>query len=372
MLFLTRFISLIFALMLAPHLTLAKTVPATSIGHHAVFAMTNDPVNNKIIRYTRSADGRLINKTEISTHGKGSGGNIIDPLGSQNALLVFKHGKWLAAVNAGSNEISLFRILPNELKFSSKIASGGELPISISYFNNYIYVLNQGGKLSNPRISTFKLSSKGKLIALPEADHNLPLSQYAQLSVDPYGVVLALTDKGNQQILVFRHHLKGKIDPVPVIVPSNGKTPFGFTVDVIGHLTVAEAAAGAVSTYRLGMIKHGLKLVSASIPNHQKATCWIVQTRGGYTYTSNTASNTISAYKVWAETGKAKVINEVVGNGSSPTDLAVTSSNNFVYSLNPGDGSIHMFKINRFNGYLLDLGKVEAGLPRHAQGLAAT
>src|SRR5437660_5354191 len=75
----------------------------------AVFAMTNGADNNEIVAYTRAADGSLHENRSFQTGGRGSGG-ITDPLGSQGSLTLTQDHSLLLAVNAGSGDISVFRV----------------------------------------------------------------------------------------------------------------------------------------------------------------------------------------------------------------------------------------------------------------------
>ena len=67
-----------------------------------VYTTTNSAAGNSVLAYDRSADGSLSPAGSYATGGTGSGGG----LGNQGGLVL--SGNWLAAVNAGSNEVSLF------------------------------------------------------------------------------------------------------------------------------------------------------------------------------------------------------------------------------------------------------------------------
>ena len=90
----------------------AQVVPhiyAQAADQHAVFAMTNSVEGNQIIAYSRAADGSLIERNQIATGGRGSGGTT-DPLGSQGSLTLSQDHSLLFAVNAGTGDISVFRV----------------------------------------------------------------------------------------------------------------------------------------------------------------------------------------------------------------------------------------------------------------------
>jgi len=75
----------------------------------AVFAMTNTAGGNEIIVYSRAADGTLTFQNAFATDGLGQTTEPDDALGSQNPLILSPDRRWLLAVNAGSDTISVFR-----------------------------------------------------------------------------------------------------------------------------------------------------------------------------------------------------------------------------------------------------------------------
>jgi 6-phosphogluconolactonase len=328
----------------------------------AVYTMTNSAAGNEIVIFDRDAKGMLTSAGSISTGGLGSGGGL-DPLGSQNSLLLSPDGRWLLAVNAGSDEISLFRVLPDGLVLADKVFSGGNFPVSLTIFHNLVYVLNAGG---TPNITGFILTHTGELFPIADSTRSLGAGGFAQVGFDPQGRMLVVTDRANR-ILVFLLGKDGTPSIGSVISPSSGPVPFGFVFDQRGYLLVSEAS-GAVSSYDI-LSDRILGVISGSVTNGQTATCWIAA-NAQFVFAANTGSNTISVYKVKAGKGILTLLDPIAGSGDLPIDLAVGNNGRFLYVLNAGDGSIGMFQINP-EGILLDLGRIEGGLSIHAQGMAA-
>jgi hypothetical protein len=107
----------------------------------AVYTQTNAPTGNAIAVFYRSANGVLSPAGLVPTGGAGTGGN----LGNQGAVVLSQDNRWLFAVNAGSNDISVFAISPKGLILVDRAASGGVLPVSLTLHNDLLYVLNAGG-----------------------------------------------------------------------------------------------------------------------------------------------------------------------------------------------------------------------------------
>ena len=71
--------------------------------------------------------------------------------------------RFLIAVNAGSNEISVLQIKKNELEIVDVVNSGGIRPISLALHDDLLYVLNEGG---TPNITGFDFDEDGTLTPL--------------------------------------------------------------------------------------------------------------------------------------------------------------------------------------------------------------
>src|SRR5437660_10571970 len=121
-------------------------------GWRAVYTLTNQVAGNAVAVFNRAADGTLTAAGTIATGGTGTGAG----LGSQGAVALSDDGRRLFAVNAGSNDVSVFDIGPAGPALARRPAPGGTPPISLTVHGNVLYVLNAGG---NGNISGFTLGS---------------------------------------------------------------------------------------------------------------------------------------------------------------------------------------------------------------------
>jgi len=337
----------------------------------AVYTMTNAADGNKVVIFNRDEDGTLKKAGSVSTGGAGSGPNPalggLDPLGSQHSLVLTRDGRWLLAVNAGSNEISAFRVLPDGLELVGKVDSGGKFPVSLAVFHNLVYVLNTG---TPPNITGFNLSHTGRLTPLAGSTRLLiSTGAFAQVGFGSQGNTLVVTDKAGNDILVYSVNEDGLPTASPVTSPSNGKTPFGFIFDRRGHLLVVEAGTNAVSSYNI-LTDDTLQLINGSVPNGQQAACWIAANERGDVFTANPGSGTVSAYRLMAGSGQVTLLDGAAGTGNKPLDLAVTPNGRFLYAVDPAGGGIDAFGIEE-NGSLTNLGPIDGQLSISAQGIAA-
>jgi len=316
----------------------------------ALFTMTNSASGNEVLVFERSSDGTLSLQGAYSTGGLGTGAG----LGNQGGLILSRSGRLLLVCNAGSNDISLFKVKRNGLDLLDRVPSGGETPISVSVRGRLVYVLNGGG---DGNISGFVLRRHGQLWPLDESSRPLSGSGTgpAQISFSNNGRVLVVTEKATNQILTYKVNHRGLTDG-PEVFASSGATPFGFAFSRKGYLIVSEAFGGAAnasatSSYRV-YNNGGLNVISPSVATNQTAACWIVITDNGkFAYTTNAGSGNISGYRINYD-GTIELLNHdgitgVTGAGSAPIDMAVSRGSRYLYSLNSGTQNISIFKINR-------------------------
>jgi len=339
-------------------------VPADLAGPGAVYTLTNQVAGNAVAVFTRGADGRLASAGSVATGGTGTGAS----LGSQGAVSLSNDGRLLFAVNAGSNDVSVFTVSPAGLALASRVASGGTLPISLTVHGNVLYVLNAGG---TGNISGFTLGTSGDLT--PIAGATLPLSGSAvgpaDVQFSPDGSRLVVTEKNTNLLDVYAVDANG-VASGPTTTASAGGTPFGFAFGLRNDLFVSEAA-GSASSYVLGA-SGTPALVSGAVSTHQGAPCWAVVTSDGrFGFTGNGAGS-VSAFAI-APDGAINLVDANGGTaliGAGINDIALSHNSRYLYVLQTGGAqAIHAFRVAA-DGHLTALGPI-GGLPAGTRGLAA-
>ena len=341
----------------------APPVAAAADAPGAVFALTNQVAGNSVATFARAADGSLTWAGSVATGGTGAGSG----LGSQGALALSDDGRWLFAVNAGSNDISAFRVGANGLTLTSRVASGGVRPISLTVHGDFVYVLNAGG---NGNVSGFTIGGDGALTAITGSTRSLSGSAVgpAQVAFSPDGRRLIVTEKSTNRLDVYAVGDDG-VASAATASSSAGGTPFGFSFGHRGELFVSEAT-GSASSYVIGNAGQ-LSTASGAVLTHQGAPCWAVVTKNGkFGYTANAQGGSISGFAI-APDGSIALIDAdgrtvVVGPGN--IDLALSDNSRYLYELN-GNRSISGFRIEA-DGHLNAVNNV-AGLPASTVGLAA-
>jgi 6-phosphogluconolactonase (cycloisomerase 2 family) len=351
---------------------LAPSLDRTTNTVGQVYTMSNATTGNVVLAYNRSADGSLTPAGSYNTTGLGTGGG----LGNQGGIQLDESGDRLVVVDAGSNEISSFRVNGDgSLTLADKVASGGVMPISVTISDDRVYVLNAGG---SGNISGFTLASDGDLA--PIAGSTRPLSTSAsgpaEVSFDPSGTKLVVTEKNTNRISTYSVDANG-VAHGPTVTAASGVTPFGFAFTNSGTLVVSEAFGGAangsaVSSY--APAGNNWSVISASVPTTETSACWIAITNSGrFAYTTNAASGTITGYAIHDGALTRLDADGVTGNigaGSAPTEMALSRNSKFLYAFSGGLHRIAAFAVGA-DGSLTALADWVGGLPNSANGLAA-
>jgi len=335
-------------------------------GRRAVYTLTNQVAGNAVAVFDRAADGTLGAAGTVATGGTGTGA----ALGSQGAVALSDDGRWLFAVNAGSNDVSVFAARGAELTLASRTASGGTLPISVTVHRNLLYVLNAGG---DGNISGFSVGTTGGLTPVPGSTRSLSGSNVgpAEVSFSPDGRRLVVTEKNTSLLDVYAVDANGAAG-ARISFTSAGGTPFGFAFGQHDVLLVSEAAApGSASSYILGR-GGDLAVVSSAVLTHQGAPCWAVVTNDGRLGFTGNGSGSVSGFSVTPR-GRIRLID---ANGASAVisggvnDIALNGNSRYLYVLGTGGSpTIHPFRIER-DGHLTPLEPI-GGLPAGTRGLAA-
>ena len=334
-------------------------------GPRAVYTLTNQVSGNAVAVFARSGDGTLTAAGTFATGGTGTGAG----LGSQGAVTLSDDGRLLFAVNAGSNDVSVFQVDPQGLSLVSRTPSGGTRPISVTVSRNVVYVLNAGGA---GNITGFTVGSAGGLTQIAGSTRSLSAANVgpAEVSFSPDGRQLVVTEKSTSLLDVYPVDENGVAGALTSNTSAGG-TPFGFAFGPRNLLFVSEAAApGSASSYALSG-SGDVRVISGAVLTHHGAPCWaVVTTDRRFGYTGN-GSGSVSGFSI-APNGSIRLLGDgataLIGSGVN--DIALSANSRYLYVLQTGGArAIHAFRIQN-DGSLRALGPV-GGLPAGIQGLAA-
>ena len=311
----------------------------------AVFVSTNAVSGNAVKAFRRSADGSLTPLGDFATGGTGVGG-VGDPLTSQAAEALSSDHNFLFVVNAGSNDVSVFRIKKDGLELVDREPSGGVFPNSVAVTDAAVYVLN--AKSNN--VGIFSYNESGNLSARGTASLSANAAGGTEVSVSPNGHWLDVTERASNTIDAFRIGADGSLN-APIQSASAGQTPFGFQFTPNGIVVISEAGTASASSYvqsRTG----ALTPVSSAVSNGgQAAPCWlIVDPQGHFAYTANAGGSSISGFAIGND-GTLTLLTPGgrtgdLGTGAQPLDIDFGGEGRFLYILKNGTGAIGAFAVN--------------------------
>ena len=293
--------------MLAGGSALAATVASAASGVVGqVYVNDNTAGVNTVAGFDRHADGTLtaLPGSPFAVGGAGTGSGI----GSQGALQLSSDGRYLLAVDAGSNQISVLRIKPHgnlQPVEGSPVASGGIEPVSIAVHARLVYVANAGTGGSN--YTGFTINPGGHLRPIANSTVSLPDgSQPGDVLFSGDGSHLVGVRVATSLIDSFTVASDGRLTAASGSpFAAQGPGPFGseFRPTNPTQLYVSNAhggpLAGTVSAFSVGGDGTLSSIGSSPFADNQTAPCWVeISHDGHYLFTVNTASNSISSYTI--------------------------------------------------------------------------
>jgi hypothetical protein len=299
-----------------------------------VVTMTNDAAANQIKVY--DAKTRTLLQT-ISTQGKGGAA------GNARGVKQF-NGELFAAVNNGSNTVSLFRRDGDALKFD-KLVTTTSAPVSIDFGNDHMYVAG-ATTVDSFAMNRNDVEWKDGTTSLELAGGGVPpagsTAQAGVLSERQLLVTLKTDpDPGTVDIVALRDGAVTGAAPKAVSAPDGTLTPFGFVVNRDGTAVITLAHSSQVGLFRDGAF-------AAVIGASQTADCWATRV-GKYVFTANTGSGTLSRF---VATGNNVFVDSSVAapvvTGGSPADIDANQGVLGVIDHTAGQSHLSLWTVNAF------------------------
>lgn len=353
----------------------AVAAPDPVVGH--VYIDDNTTPLNTISGFDRHADGTLSPiPGAFAAGGAGTGAG----LASQGAVQVSTDGRYLIAVDAGSNQISVLRIHDDgtlRLVPGSVVSSGGSEPVSVTEHHGLVYVANAGSDGAN--YTGFVLSPAGKLRPLAGSTFGLPAdAQPGDVLFNGTGTNLIGARVGTSAIDSFQVGADGRLVAAPGSpFAAQGPGPFGseFRPTDPTQLFVSNAHGGpgngTVSAFSVASDGTLTSIGASPFADQQTAPCWVEITHdGSYLFTVNTASGSISRYAILPD-GSLSLLGStpVPGpSGAGAEDARLSPDGQNLYVDETGAGKIGEFAVD--GGDLTSLGAVDVPTGPGAAGLA--
>ena len=324
-----------------------------------VYVNDNTRGVNTVGAFDRHADGTLapMRGSPFAASGVGTG----QGLASQGSLQLSSDGRYLLAVDAGSNQISVLRIKPGgSLKRvgRSPVSSNGTDPVSIAVYGHLVYVANAGtaGSAAGTNYTGFTLNRGGHLRPLGGSTVTLPdTSQPGDVLFSPDGRKLVGTRVATSLIDSFTVGRGGLLTAAAGSpFAAQGMGPFGseFRPTNAAQLYVTNAHdganAGTVSAFAVGADGALTTIAASPFPDEQTAPCWVeISHDGRYLFAVNTASGSISSYSIAAGGSLTLLRSTSVNAAATPEDARLSPDGTTLWVVDPTADAVSGFAVTR-------------------------
>jgi 6-phosphogluconolactonase len=347
----------------------AASASTTSAVVGYTYVNDNTPAANTIAGFDRHADGSLtpIPGSPFAAGGAGLGAG----LASQGAIQATQDGRYLLAVDAGSNQISVLRISSNGVPVlvGRPVSSGGIKPVSVAVSpSGLVYVANSGTGGSN--YTGFRLSLNGTLTPIPGSTYAVPDgSGLGDVFFNAFGDHLIGTRTGTSQIDSFVVLPSGRLLAAPgspFTGQGLGQLGAEFSPADPSQLFVSNAHNGAllgtVSAYHDSFSGQLSSIGASPYADGQTAPCWVeISHDGKYLFTVNTGSGTISSYSINTDGSLTLIGSTPISGGGADIDARLSPDGNYLLVDGSGNHFVSVFAVN--GGNLTELPTSPTPLP---------
>jgi DNA-binding beta-propeller fold protein YncE len=332
-----------------------------------VYLETNNPTpgENAVLAYSENpATGVLTPLSHFKYPTGGTGyenvGSILGPDDSDKEVIASPDGKFLFAVNQGSDTVSVFAVQSNgtlTLLHQAAVPSGGTQPVSLTFTGDRLFVLNRGNSADGvvgtvaPDIASFFVGEDGSLFQVPNATVKLPLNlSTAQVLASADGKYIFVNNFATPANL--KVSLANTVEPFLVNgdgtltavtggaagLPANPPLVLGLVEDPIHHIIYAgRAPTGGVSVFTYS--SSGKLSFAGSVASEGLGTCWLnISPDGKFLYATDSGSDALSVYSL-ANPLKPALVQEFELGGRKYADgvgvSKATTTDDFQFSFDP-------------------------------------
>jgi 6-phosphogluconolactonase (cycloisomerase 2 family) len=320
-----------------------------------VYVESNNPApgQNAVLAYLRVGNEPL---QQIGTFATGGTGElnipkVVGPDDGDQQVQVTADGRFLFAVNEGSNSVTAFRIRRDgRLDRIGTFDSGGTEPNSIGIAGDHLYVGNRGNATATtpgtiaPSVTAFNINRDGSLTAIPNATVTFPVGTFVtQTLVSPdnrflfvEAATLAGTPGGNT-ITTFQINDDGTLTEAP-----GGPAGAGVNAPILLGAAVNPSLniiyAGFTSSKQVGVFTFddtGRTTFVGTAPDQGIAPCWdTVSADGRFLYVSNTGTDSIGVYSLADPLHPVQIQDfQLGGPKSSSFEIRIDPNGRYLYAV---------------------------------------
>jgi hypothetical protein len=248
-----------------------------------------------------------------------------------NAGGIAQNGKWIAVVNAGSNNVSIFS--KRQTIELQTVVPAQASPVSVALSGNHLYIL------SATRIESHRITRRG-VDSAPDGSTALLVGDGSAAQVGILTGELIFTEKSNA-IETVTLSADGAVNGAASMVaniPANVNAPFGLVTDgTNAYVTIAHAN-------EIGLVNNNtVQAVTGS--GTQMAPCWVALD-GSFLFSANSPSLSVSRYTVSPDS----IVQDeavVASFAGKPTDIAYRAGIAAVVDSNGTESHLSVFAVDR-------------------------
>lgn len=331
-----------------------------------VYVESNNPNagQNAVIALRRNpSDGSLREIGTFLTGGTGQANPTqgLGPDDSDQEVIASPNGRFLFAINQGSDSVAVFRIRHSgRLSLVGAFDSGGTQPASLTFADGRLYVTNRGNALQGttatvaPNYTGFNVSEDGSLTPIPNSSVALPLElSPSQTLASPDGKLLfgdnfAIPTNPTPTLGNTIDPFQIAADGTLVAAPGGpvGTSPATTILGLAAHPTQQIVYAGLVASSKVGVFTYdatGKLTFVREVADQGAGVCWIVVSQDGkYMYISNTGSNSVGVYSLADPLNPVEIQDFKLTLPQPPAGATKAPANSFELALDPSGQSLYV------------------------------
>lgn len=319
---------------------------------NGLFIYVINHIDSTVQEFAVQGDGSLVSKNTYKINGSLPTSIAIDPAG-KFLYVTFTYQTGYSATTPGPGGVAIFPVNSDNSLGSVSTVNVGNNPVgvSVSYFNHFVYVLDQEPSPAATILGFSQNATTGALTPIAGTNITTVASKtvatgYAAgvvpsaIAEEPTARFVYVTDQAANQLIGYVVQTNGSLVPMVNGPFAAGLFPINLTIDPRGRLLyVANYNANTVQGYAIdtatGTPSGAVGAFGSTVGTGP--TCLAIDPAlGVYLYTSNFLDNTISGMKLTPGTGGLVGIQNspfpaagtptcltVVANGSHATQLII-------------------------------------------------
>ncbi len=270
------------------------------------------------------------------------------------ALAISPDGKYLAAANHDSNNVSMFAVANSDGALRAVPGPSmdtGTHPSAIAFDSagHMAFVTNHDSDdISVFAVNSGQMTLLGKQ-ALAAGD------QPSAIAVHSAGSLLFTTNSGSNSVAGFTYDAAGMLSPISGSPFATGSHPSAAAIDPAGKfLFVANRESGDVSVFAIDAKNKTLQESAGSpFQSSKGAAAMAIDVTGSYLFVAGHESNDVTVFQIDGESGALMLVAHTPLQAAGPVSMAMDPSGQYLYVTTDKTGGVSTLKFDVSTGTLI-------------------